>query len=47
MTEYMLALVLIVIVLAIPWGSQPAPVVQLMQAIRTFYTHYSTSMSLA
>ena len=47
MTEYMLAVVLIVIVLAIPWGNQPAPALQLMQAIQTFYTHFSTSMSLA
>lgn len=47
MTEYMLAIVLIVIVLIIPWGNQPAPAVQLMQAFQTFYIHFSTSMSLA
>lgn len=47
MTEYLLALVLIVIVLAIPWGGQPSPAAQLMQALQSFYTHFSTSMSLA
>ena len=47
MTEYMLAVVLIVIVLAVPWGNQPAPALQLMQALQSFYSHFSTSMSLA
>jgi len=47
MTEYVIALMLVVILLAIPWGNQPAPAVQLMRALQTFYTHYSATMSLA
>lgn len=47
MAEYMLAIALIVIVLAIPWGGQPAPATMLMQALKTFYAHFSTAMSLA
>ncbi len=46
MAEYVIILLTAVIILAIPWGGHPAPVVQLVDALRQFYTDYSWNLSL-
>lgn len=47
MAEYVLILALAVIVLAIPWGGHPAPIAQLVDALKQFYQDYSNYLSLA
>lgn len=47
MAEYVIVLLFAVIVLAIPWGGQPAPILQLVHALQQFYGDFSYSLSLA
>lgn len=47
MVEYTLILALAVIVLAVPWGGHPAPIAQLVDALKSFYQDYSNYLSLA
>jgi hypothetical protein len=44
--EYTIILMLAVIILVIPWGGNPPPIEQLVDAFRQFYLDYSWNMSL-
>ncbi len=46
LTEYTIILMLAVIILVIPWGGNPPPIEQLVDAFRQFYLDYSWNMSL-
>ncbi len=47
MAEYVIILVAAVIVLAIPWGGHPSPILQLVDAFQLFYSDYSNYLSMA
>ncbi len=47
MAEYVIILVLAIIVLAVPWGGHPSPILQLVDAFRLFYSDYSNYLSMA
>ncbi|MDA8377819.1 MAG: hypothetical protein ACYCPA_01390 [Acidithiobacillus sp.] len=47
MAEYVVILVFSVIVLAIPWGGHSAPIIQLVDALKQFYSDYSYYLSMA
>lgn len=46
LTEYTIILMLAVIILVIPWGGNPPPIEQLVDALRQFYLDYSWNLSL-
>lgn len=46
MTEYLVLVIFVAIVLAVPWGSHPPVIVTLLKAIQVFYTHYIHALSV-
>jgi hypothetical protein len=46
LVEYVVVLLFAVIVLTVPWGGHPAPIQQLVNALRLLYTSYAYTISL-